>query len=89
LCSFCFGEWSFPRGVCPRCHEKGLVPIPAAEIVGVRAEGCGACRIYLKTIDLAACPEAEPVVDEIASMPLDQAARALGYSRPSPNPLGT
>jgi len=91
LCSFCGGEWAFPRVLCPRCREERPEQLPrltAIEIPWMRVDACDTCRSYLKSIDLTKCPGADPVVDELASTPLDVIAREHGYSKLAPNLAG-
>lgn len=91
VCSFCALEWSFPRVVCPRCREERPEKMPrltAREIPWVRVEGCDTCGTYLKAVDLTLAPDAEPVVDELASTPLDLIARERGYARLASNLAG-
>jgi formate dehydrogenase maturation protein FdhE len=54
----------------------------------VRIEACDKCRIYLKCIDLPKNGLAEPVVDEIASVPLSIWAEEHGYVKLAPNVMG-
>jgi len=91
VCSFCMTEWEFRRIVCPGCGEendKKLVVFTADEFPCVRVEGCDSCKTYLKTIDLTKDGHAEPVVDELASAPLDLWARERGYAKLHSNLLG-
>lgn len=91
LCSACAEEWAFPRVLCPNCREEQpekLVRLTAQEIPWVRVEACDSCKTYLKAVDLTKCPEAEPVVDELASLPLDLIAREQGYTKIVPNLAG-
>ena len=91
VCSFCMTEWEFRRIVCPGCGEesdKKLVVFTAEEFPCVRVEGCDSCKTYLKTIDLTKDGHAEPVVDELASAPLDLWAREHGYAKLHSNLLG-
>ena len=91
FCSFCMAEWEFRRIVCPGCGEendKKLVVFTAEEFPCVRVEGCDSCKTYLKTIDLTKDGHAEPVVDELASAPLDLWARERGYAKLHSNLLG-
>ncbi len=84
VCSLCSSEWDFPRVLCPSCREERPEKLPrytAEEIPWVRVEACDACLKYIKAIDLAKCPEAEPVVDELASTPLDVLGREKGYAK--------
>lgn len=91
LCAACSLEWSFPRVVCPRCREERPEQLPrytAAEIPWMRVEACDTCRTYLKAADLTVDARAEPVVDELASVPLDVIARERGYSKLAANLAG-
>jgi len=91
VCSFCMAEWEFRRIVCPGCGEendKRLAVFSADEFPYIRVEGCDSCKTYLKTIDLTKDGYAEPVVDELASAPLDLWAREHGYAKLRSNLLG-
>jgi FdhE protein len=84
ICSFCLAEWQFRRILCPGCGEENHAKLPvytAAEIEHVRVECCDTCKSYLKTVDLTKNGLAEPVVDEIAAVPLDLWAEERGYSK--------
>jgi len=84
VCSFCLGEWEFRRIVCPRCGEEDHSQLPvytAEEFEHVRVECCDSCRNYIKTVDLTRNGLADPVADEIASIPLDLWAREHGYTK--------
>ncbi len=84
VCSFCLGEWEFRRIVCPGCGEEDHVKLPvytAEEFKHVRVECCDSCRQYIKTVDLTRNGLADPVVDEIASIPLDLWAQQHGYAK--------
>jgi len=84
LCSFCLAEWAFRRIVCANCGEENhnLLPIySAAQFEHVRVECCDRCKRYLKTVDLTKTGLANPVVDELASIPLDLWARERGYEK--------
>jgi FdhE protein len=54
----------------------------------VRLECCDACRTYIKSVDLTKNGLADPLVDELASVPLDLWAREHGYDKLRPNLLG-
>lgn len=54
----------------------------------IRVEACDTCRHYLLNIDLATDPEAVPIVDELAALPLDLYARERGFSKITPNLMG-
>jgi len=91
LCFFCLAEWTFRRIVCPACGEEDSRKLPvysAEEFDYVRVECCDTCKVYIKAIDLTRNGLAEPVVDEIASVPLDLWAHEHGYSKIQVNILG-
>jgi len=91
VCSFCSNEWEFRRLVCPACGEENDRKLPvytASDFDYVRMECCESCKTYLKTVDLTKNGLAEPVVDEIASVPLDLWARDRGYAKLQTNILG-
>jgi len=91
VCPFCPEEWEFPRVLCPECKEERPEKLPryqAPEISWVRIEACDTCMRYLKSVDLTKNPDAEPVVDELASTPLDVIAHEKGYQKIVPNLAG-
>ena len=91
LCGFCLCEWEFRRIVCPNCDEKDHAKLPvytAAEFPYIRVECCDSCHTYIKSIDLSKNGLADPLVDEIASVPLDLWAEEHGYAKLCPNLLG-
>jgi FdhE protein len=91
LCGFCLCEWEFRRIVCPGCDEKDHVKLPvytAEEFSYIRVECCDTCRTYIKSIDLSKNGLADPLVDELASIPLDLWALDRGYAKLHPNLLG-
>lgn len=84
VCSFCLGQWEFRRILCPACGEENHAKLPiytAEEFPQVRVECCDACRCYIKTVDLTKSGLADPVVDEIAAIPLDLWAQQQGYAK--------
>lgn len=91
VCSTCAFEWDFPRVLCPGCGEERPEKLPryaAEEIPWVRVEACDSCRRYLKAVNLTKNPDADPVVDELGSIPLDVIAREKGYEKITPNLAG-
>jgi FdhE protein len=91
ICARCSHEWPFARVVCPSCNEEKPEKLPrytAQEIPWMRVEGCDSCRKYLKSVDLTLNWDAEPVVDELASTPLDVIAHEHGYTKIAPNLAG-
>jgi len=84
VCSFCLAEWEFRRIVCPGCGEEDPAKLPvytAEELKHVRVEGCDSCRSYIKTVDMTKSGLAEPIVDEMAAIPLDLWAQKQGYTK--------
>jgi len=91
VCGFCTAEWDFRRLVCPGCGEENDNRLPvftASDFDCIRVECCEACKTYIKTIDLTKNGRADPLVDELASAPLDLWAHGQGYAKLQPNLLG-
>ncbi len=91
ICALCAKEWDYRRIVCPSCGEEDvhkLAVYSAKEIAHVRVEACDSCRTYLKTVDLTKDGHAVPVVDDLATTPLDLWASEHGYGRIQTNLLG-
>lgn len=91
VCSFCSLEWDFPRVLCPSCREERPEKLPrysVQEIPWMRVEGCDSCGKYLKSVDLTLNWDADPIVDELASTPLDVIAAEHGYVKIAPNLAG-
>ncbi len=91
LCGFCLAEWEFRRIVCPGCGQEDHTKLPvytAETFPYIRVECCDACRTYLKSVDLTKNGLADPVVDELASVPLNLWAQERGYAKLYPNLLG-
>ena len=91
VCARCFLEWPFARVLCPSCGEEKPEKLPrytAQEIPWMRVEACDTCRKFIKSVDLTLNWEADPVVDELASTPLDMIARDHGYVKITPNLAG-
>ena len=91
VCSFCAAEWEFRRIVCPGCGEENDKKIPvftASDFDYIRVECCDSCKTYIKSVNLTKNGRAEPLVDELASAPLDLWAREHGYAKLQSNILG-
>jgi FdhE protein len=91
LCSLCATEWQYRRVICPACDEENREKLPiyvAAEFDHVRVDACDSCRTYIKSVDLTKNGHAVPVVDEIATVPLNIWAEEHGYWKLEPNLLG-
>jgi FdhE protein len=91
ICSLCGTEWPYRRIVCPACGEEDvhkLAVYTAKEFSHVRVEACEACHSYIKTVDLTKDGHAVPVVDELATIPLNLWATEHGYLKLQSNFLG-
>jgi FdhE protein len=91
LCGFCLTEWEFRRVICPGCGQEDHAKLPvytAAELPYIRVECCDACQTYIKCIDLTKNGLADPLVDELASVPLNLWAQEHGYAKLHLNLLG-
>jgi|SRR5579871_3669004 len=91
LCSLCATEWQYRRVICPACGEENKEKLPiyvASEFDYIRVDACESCHTYLKSIDLTKNGHAIPVVDEIATVPLNIWAEEHGYWKLEPNLLG-
>jgi FdhE protein len=91
ICSLCSTEWAYGRIVCPICGEEDVEKLAiytATQFNHVRVEACDSCHHYIKTIDLTKNGLAIPIVDELATIPLNLWAYEHGYTKPQPNLLG-
>ena len=91
ICALCSTEWPFRRILCPSCGEESvekLAVYTANEFNHVRVEGCDTCHRYIKTVDLTKNGHAVPVVDELATIPLNLWAQENGYTKLRTNLLG-
>jgi FdhE protein len=91
VCGFCLCEWEFRRIVCAGCGQEDQTKLPvytAEQFPHMRVECCDACHTYIKSADLAKNGLADPLVDELATVPLDLWAREHGYTKLRPNLLG-
>lgn len=91
LCGFCLTEWEFRRIVCPGCGQENHAKLPvynAESFPYIRVECCDTCQTYIKSIDMTKNGLAEPMVDEMASIPLDLWAQEREYLKLNLNLLG-
>jgi formate dehydrogenase maturation protein FdhE len=91
ICMLCAHEWNFRRIYCPSCGEERepqMAYYSAPEMAHVRVDVCDTCHTYLKTVDLTKTGLAIPVVDELATIPLDLWARQHGYEKLQLNLIG-
>lgn len=92
LCARCLTEWKSLRVWCPACDEQRFDALPiytADSFPHARIDACDTCKRYVKTIDLTKNALAVPLVDDMASLPLDLWAREQGYRRLHANLLRT
>lgn len=91
ICSRCATEWAFRRIICPACGEETvdkLAIYTTEQFSHVRVEACDTCRYYIKTVDLTKNGHAVPVVDELATIPLNLWAQEHDYIKLRANLLG-
>jgi formate dehydrogenase accessory protein FdhE len=91
ICMLCAHEWAFRRLYCPACGEERepqLAFYSSPKIAHVRVDVCDTCHTYLKSVDLTKTGLAVPIVDELATIPLDLWARDHGYQKLQNNMLG-
>jgi FdhE protein len=91
VCSFCSTEWEFRRILCPVCGEVDHQKLPrysAKDFNAARVEACDSCKYYLKSVDMTVDGLAVPLVDEIATAPLDLWAAEQGFNKISLNLMG-
>jgi formate dehydrogenase maturation protein FdhE len=89
LCCRCAESWVHQRMTCPACGEQTTGKLPlfadADRFPQLRADACDTCRRYVITVDLRKDPEAVPVVDELAALPLDLHVQERGFAKIMPN----
>ena len=82
LCSRCTTRWRFHQLACPWCLNQDGKRIRSFEASGgmYRLNCCDACQRYIKAYDgRKASRQVMPVVDAIATLPLDAEAVKRGY----------
>ena len=83
ICSRCTLRWKFDPLTCPYCHnsDRSTITSFATPDGQYRVYACNACKRYLKAYDgRKATRPVMPVVDSVATLPLDAAAMQRGYS---------
>ena len=83
ICSRCALRWKFEPLTCPYCRnaDRARVTSFATPDGQYRVYACDVCRRYLKAYDARrATRPVMPVVDAVATLPLDAAAIQRGYS---------
>jgi len=82
-CGLCQTRWNYTRIQCAHCvSTKGIA---YHHVEGgsklVRAETCDECRTYTKALYLEEAPEADPIADDLATLPLDILVGDAGWQR--------
>ena len=82
ICARCTARWRFHQLTCPFClnADRETITSFASRDGLYRLYGCDVCQRYIKAYD-ARRPRARcmPVVDGVATLPLDAAAMQKGY----------
>jgi formate dehydrogenase maturation protein FdhE len=83
ICSRCALRWKFESLTCPYCRnsDRSLITSFATPDGQYRVYACDACHRYLKAYDgRRATRPVMPIVDSVATLPLDAAAMQRGYT---------
>ena len=83
MCGRCTLRWKFEPLTCPYCRnsDRTLITSFATSDGKYRVYACDVCRRYLKAYDgRRAERPVMPLVDSVATLPLDAAAMQRGYS---------
>jgi hypothetical protein len=82
ICGRCTLRWKFEPLTCPYCRNSDRTRVTSFATTDgrYRVYGCDVCRRYLKAYDARrANRPVMPVVDTVATLPLDAAAIQRGY----------
>lgn len=82
ICSRCAARWRFAQLACPFClnSDRSRITSFASRDGQYRLNACDVCQRYLKAYDARhASRPVMPVVDSVATLPLDAAAIQRGY----------
>jgi FdhE protein len=82
ICSRCTLRWKYEALTCPYCRnaDRARITSFATPDGQYRVYGCDRCRRYLKAYDGRRSPRpVMPIVDAVATLPLDAAAIQRGY----------
>ena len=83
ICGRCALRWKFDPLTCPYCHnsDRSTITSFATPDGQYRVYACNVCNRYLKAYDgRRTTRPVMPVVDSVATLPLDAAAMQRGYS---------
>lgn len=82
ICGRCAARWRFEQLTCPFClnNDRSRITSFASRDGQYRLSACGVCERYLKAYDARrASRPVMPVVDSVATLPLDAAAIQKGF----------
>jgi len=82
ICGRCAARWRFDQLTCPFCSnsDRSQITSFASRDGQYRLYACDVCQRYLKAFDARrASRPVMPVVDSVATLPLDAAAMQRGY----------
>jgi formate dehydrogenase maturation protein FdhE len=82
ICGRCAARWHFEQLTCPFClnADRSRITSFASRDGQYRIYACDKCERYLKAYDARhASRPVMPVVDSVATLPLDAAAIQKGY----------
>lgn len=88
-CSLCESEWNVMRAKCTNCEQSGKLDywsFDSAE-AAVKAESCGDCHSYLKSMYQEKDPYVEVAADDLATLFLDAEMEEKGFARSGINPF--
>ena len=83
ICGRCALRWKYESLTCPYCRnaDRGRITSFATTDGKYRVYACDVCKRYLKAYDgRRATRPVMPMVDTVATLPLDAAAMQRGYS---------
>jgi formate dehydrogenase maturation protein FdhE len=83
ICSRCALRWKFEPLTCPYCRNSNRARVTSFATTDgqYRVYACDVCRRYLKAYDgRRASRPVMPMVDAVATLPLDAAAIQRGYT---------
>lgn len=88
-CALCESEWNVVRAKCTICDQSEKLEYWGIDTDkdAVKAEACGDCHSYLKTVYQEKDPYVEPVADDLASLFLDIEMEEKDFSRSGLNPF--
>lgn len=92
VCSFCGHTWRMERICCPFCENRDqekLTYFFKEDDPARRVYVCKACHGYLKVFEEKDLPQwLEPILEDLVTAYLDEAAENEAYRRPGPRFLG-